>query len=916
MGNKRIIAIDGNSLINRAFYALPPLSTKSGVHTNAVYGFINMLNKIFKEYEPEYAVVAFDLKAPTFRHLEYKEYKAGRKKTPFELLEQFPLLKKVLNAMGIKIAELEGFEADDIIGTVVKRAEAEGLEPYIITGDKDAFQLASERTKIIFTKKGISEFDVYDEAAMRERYHMSPQQFVDLKGLMGDNSDNIPGIPGIGEKTGIALIEQFGSIENLLQNTEQISKPKLREKIEENAALALMSRRLAQIETNVPLEIDFEECRVENPNKEEIIQIYRELELFSLITKLDKTWVGKMTGNGENEAADSDSAAGYNTGGDGEAGFSEEKITVELKDYLQLCAAPDTEEFKSFADGERYAYIKVFGDSNHVSTPEIYAVMINIKNKVFFYNNQGEIAEAFGIMAEQGLAFKGHLLKDDYFMLKSILPQNYVYNTAFDMGIAQYVLEPQRNDFGYNSLSVIYLNEEMQDQSTFYKNNAQADLFGNSDEKYADYGLKCIRLVRAVEKVQDKQIKDYGMEEVYYNIELPLIEIFADMEYNGFPVDKAELLEIGAVIDENLKGIKERIYELAGEEFNINSPKQLGVILFEKLKIPGGKKTKTGYSTNVDVLEKLQDEYEIAGLVLKYRTLTKLKSTYVEGIIPLISQKDGCIRAHFQQTGTATGRISCTEPNLQNIPVRQELGKKLRKAFVAADDCVLVDADYSQIELRVLAHVSEDEGLIEAFRQGADIHRSTAAKVFEVAEDEVTAIQRSNAKAVNFGVIYGMSGFGLSGNLNITRKEAEKYINDYFEKYAAVKAYMDNTVQACRRNGYVTTLKGRRRYISEIKASNYMQRQAGERLAMNSPIQGSAADIIKIAMIKVFKELREKGYRSKLILQVHDELIINTVKDEREAVEELLKRNMMGAVELKVPLEVGMGSGLSWYDVK
>lgn len=911
MGNKRIIAIDGNSLINRAFYALPPLSTKSGVHTNAVYGFINMLNRIFKEYEPEYAAVAFDLKAPTFRHLEYKEYKAGRKKTPFELLEQFPLLKKVLTAMGIKIAELEGFEADDIIGTIVKRAEAEGLEPYVITGDKDAFQLASERTKIIFTKKGISEFDIYDEAAMRERYHMSPQQFVDLKGLMGDNSDNIPGIPGIGEKTGIALIEQFGSIENLIQNTDQISKPKLREKIEENSALALMSRRLAQIETNVPLEINFEEFRVENPDREEIIGIYRELELFSLITKLDKTWVGKMTGNGDNEPAENEAA-----GSDSEKGFPPEKIDLEPEDNLELCDALAAEEFKAFIDGEQYGYIKIFGDSNHVSTPEIYAAVISIKNKVFYYKSKSDIAEAFAIMAEKGLAFKGHLLKDDYFMLKSILPQDYVYNTAFDIGIAQYVLEPQRSDFGYNSLSVMYLNEEMEDQANFYKNNAQADLFGNSDEKYANYGLKCIRLIRAVEKVQDKQIKDYDMEEVYYDIELPLIEIFADMEYNGFPVDKSELSEIGAVIDENLKGIKERIYELAGEEFNINSPKQLGVILFEKLGMPGGKKTKTGYSTNVDVLEKLQDEYEIAGLILKYRTLTKLKSTYVEGIIPLISPKDGCIRAHFQQTGTATGRISCTEPNLQNIPVRQELGRKLRKAFVAADDCVLVDADYSQIELRVLAHVSEDEGLIEAFRQGADIHRSTAAKVFEVPEDEVTPIQRSNAKAVNFGVIYGMSGFGLSGNLNITRKEAEKYINDYFEKYAAVKAYMDNTVESCRRNGYVTTLKGRRRYISEIKASNYMLRQAGERLAMNSPIQGSAADIIKIAMIKVFNELRKKGYRSKLILQVHDELIINTFNDEREAVEELLKRNMMSAVELKVPLEVGMGSGLSWYDVK
>ncbi|MBE6020848.1 MAG: DNA polymerase I [Clostridiales bacterium] len=902
MSNKRLIAIDGNSLINRAYYALPPLSTKSGLYTNAVYGFINMLNKVMDEYDPEYMAVAFDLKAPTFRHLEYSEYKAGRRKTPYELLQQFPLIKNVLRAMDIKIIELEGFEADDLIGTAVKRGEEAGLEPYVITGDKDALQLASDKTKIIITKKGTTDFDLYDEEKMMERYHLTPQQFIDLKGLMGDTSDNIPGIPGIGEKTGIALLEQFGTVENLLKNTDQISKPKLREKVEENAQLAVMSRRLAEINTNVPFEMDFEEFRIENPNKDEIIKLYREMELFSLITKLDKTWIGK------NSTAE--------PGSEEEVSETMEKEETVLSEENIEIVYGLSEGFAEDLKKEESVYIKVFGDPNHIGTPEVFGVCAAVKNKMYYLTEKEDIIKAFEQMKEVNKGFKGHLLKDDYYMLMEILPEGYKYKTAFDTGIAQYIIEPQKNDFGYKALSVMYTGKDFEDEKAFYKNNSQTDLFGGGDKKYAEYGLKCIQLCKMIEPVQAKTIKDMGMEEVYYDIELPLIEIFADMENCGFSVDKDVLVDIGKTLDSELEGMKDRIYELAGEEFNINSPKQLGVILFEKLGMPGGKKTKTGYSTNVDVLEKLTEDYEIAGLVLQYRTLTKLKSTYVEGLLPLIDPRDGKIRAHFQQTGTATGRISCTEPNLQNIPVRQALGRTLRKVFIADEDCVLVDADYSQIELRVLAHISNDEGLIEAFRNGADIHTSTASKVFEVPENEVTPIQRSNAKAVNFGVIYGMSGFGLSENLNITRREAEKYIKDYFIKYSAVKAYLDKTIEHCREKGYVATIKGRRRDIVEIKASNFMQRQAGERLAMNSPIQGSAADIIKIAMIKVFNELREKGYKSKLILQVHDELIINTHKGEIEAVKELLRRNMMEAESLSVPLEVGMDSGDNWYDVK
>ena len=898
MGNKRLIAIDGNSLINRAFYALPPLTTKNGISTNAVYGFVNMLNKAIDEYDPEYLVVAFDLKEPTFRHKEYAEYKAGRKKTPFELLQQFPLLKEILQAMGIEKIELPGFEADDLIGTVAKRAEEAGLEPYIITGDKDALQLASDTTKIIFTKKGISEFDVYDAAAMRERYHMTPAQFVELKGLMGDSSDNIPGIPGVGEKTGIALIEQFGSVENLLAHVEEVSKPKLREKIRENAQLATLSRRLAEINTNAPISIDFADCRIDAPDREKLTELYRELELFSLITKLDQSWVGRRSGA---DGADSQKDSLPET---------EESLVLLMEGEMEA------EDFDHGIRGQESVYIKVFGDNNHVATPEIYGAAVLAGKKLYYFTTETGIREAFLKMGEAGIRFKGHLLKDDYYMLKSILPETYAFHTAFDTGIAFYLLAPQKNDYGYGNLAMIYTGQAFEDQKTFYKNNSQTDLLGDNMRKYAEYAGDCLRLTRLVEPVLDRSLRDYEMEEVCYDIEFPLIEIFADMERQGFSADREELLAIGEKLRSALEGMKDKIYELAGEEFNINSPKQLGVILFEKLGMPGGKKTKTGYSTSVDVLEKLTEEYEIAGLILEYRTLTKLQNTYVEGLLPLIRPKDGKIRAHFQQTGTATGRISCTEPNLQNIPVRQELGRTLRKVFVADPGCCLVDADYSQIELRVLAHISGDEGLIDSFNKGIDIHTATAAKVFEVPEDAVTPLQRSNAKAVNFGVIYGMSGFGLSENLGITRKEAERYIRDYFEKYQGVKSYMDGIIEFCREKGYVSTLKGRRRYITEIKASNYMQRQFGERLVMNSPIQGSAADIIKIAMISVFRELRDKGYRSKLILQVHDELIINTVLEEEEAVKELLKRNMMEAAALAVPLEVGMDSGASWYDVK
>lgn len=957
MRKKRIAAIDGNSLINRAFYALPQMTSREGIHTNAVYGFMGMLGSVISTLDPDCICVAFDLKEPTFRHKEYSEYKAGRKKMPVELAEQFPIIKKLLRAMDIKVLELAGFEADDIIGTVAKRGEAEGMEPFVITGDKDALQLASDITRVLITKKGVSEFDTYDADAMMERYHMTPSQFIDLKGLMGDNSDNIPGIPGVGEKTGIKLIEEFGSVENLVENYESIKKPALRAKVEEYRMQAMMSKRLATINTNVPIETDFETFSFDKPDKGEVLRIYRELQLFSLVGKIDKTWLGKYDG-GENpgggvgtvaagglkEAAVVGLAAGVGVA-DGSAerpeipaeGSVGSPIEVEAKiPGSQTPAGGLSDEIKILKEGEEgindavagisswpYVFLKVFGDGGHVEEPKLISALFCGPETCLFLKSGEIIAEAASVVSANRVPVKGHMLKDDFYMLKAFRgfgPEGEAglengFETAFDTAIAEYVLEPSRNDYGHKAMAIRYGLPDIEDEKDFAKANSQVDLFGSTDENYLSYGLKILKQAAAIEPVQRGRLADWSLEKVYYEIELPLVEIFADMEYRGFPVNTAVLDEVGAVINEKVTGLEERIYDLAGEKFNINSPKQLGVILFEKLGLPAGKKTKTGYSTSVDVLEKLREDYEIVGLILEYRTLTKLMSTYVSGLKPLVCPEDGKIRAHFQQTVAATGRISCTEPNLQNIPVRQEQGRQLRRAFVPENGYLLVDADYSQIELRVLAHISGDENMIEAFRNGADIHRSTAARVFEVEENEVTPEQRSGAKAVNFGVIYGMSSFGLSENLKITRKQAEKYIADYFEKYTGVKSYMDGVVDDCKKNGYVTTIFGRRREIPDIKASNYVRRQLGERLAMNSPIQGSAADIIKIAMIKVFAELKKQGLRSKLILQVHDELIINTVPEEEASVKELLRRCMMEAADLAVPLEVGMESGATWFDI-
>lgn len=882
---ERVVIIDGNSLINRAYYAMHrPMITREGIYTQGIYGFLNMLTKIREDYKPEYLAVAFDLKAPTFRHIEYKEYKAGRKPMPPELAMQMPLLKEVLEAMNIPILELEGFEADDIIGTVSRQAEEKGLESLIVTGDKDALQLATDNTMVLITKKGVTDFELFNHDKMIERYNLTPAQFIDLKGLMGDSSDNIPGIPGVGEKTGIKLLEQFGSIENMLANTKQIERESLRCKVEENAQLALMSKQLATINRFVPLEFDFESLKEEEPNYDSLIELYRKLEFNSFLKRL------KMPSH---------------TVSNEEYKLPEPKKTV-IKSEKQL-------ELLNYLTGKE-VFVKVFGDHGHVRKPEIQGVFLMSDEKAVYVDcicvNP---AEAVKYIDGLGICFTGHDIKDDIFSLMYFGLKN--FKIGYDTAIAEYVLDVSRNKYDLKTLSLEKLHRDLPGEDDFISSHGQIDMFADSSKAFADYGVLLGDITAGIRKCQKPEIDKMSLGKVLYEVELPLIEVLASMEVTGVRADRNFIDEFGNKLIDKIKLLELQIYDYAGCQFNINSPSQLGDVLFDKLQLPSGKKNKRGYSTGADILEKIKDKHPIVPAVLEYRNLTKLNSTYVEGLKPLIAA-DGRIHAHFQQTVTATGRISCTEPNLQNIPIRQEMGRKLRSAFEAREGYTLVGADYSQIELRVLAHLSQDESLIEAFNNGEDIHRMTAARVLGVPAEEITVSDRSRAKAVNFGVIYGMSGFGLSEELHITRKEAEEYIKEYFKKHKKVKEYMDLQIAKAKETGYSETILGRKRAIHEITASAYMVRQLGERLAMNSPIQGSAADIIKLAMLKVYDELKEKHPAAKLILQVHDELIIEAPNGEVDEIKELLTRNMENAMQLSVKLAVEVNVGHTWYDLK
>lgn len=872
--DNRIIIIDGNSLINRAYYAMQnPMITREGIYTQGIFGFLNMLIKIKNDYPSGYIAVAFDRKSPTFRHLEYSEYKAGRKKMPPELAMQLPLIKDVLDAMNIKRLETDGWEADDIIGTIAVKAEAAGLEPLIITGDKDELQLATDKTKVIITKKGISEFEIYDHDAMVAKYGFTPAQFIDFKGLMGDQSDNIPGVPGVGEKTATKLILEYGSVENLLASIDSMPKNKLREKIEDNQQLAVMSKRLATINTNAPVDFNIEEYTLTEPDYDRLIEIYTKLEFNSFLKKLK---------------------------------LPEKKTEINYSQRV-VSSAEDIAAIK----GE--ITLKVLSDGNHKDTPVIYGIGCLCDN-VCYYIDEKNTDLFIEHLNNKDIKLMGHNLKSDIYPLMCRGLGN--INVAFDTEIAEYVLDPSKSNYLLKTLAFEYLHREITDENEIFSKTGQIDMFGSNQGQFADFTAQWCQAVSELRPVLQDLIEKDSLDKVYYEIELPLIEVLASMEMYGFKIDSSVLTDIGSSITARLEGLRNSIYELAGEEFNINSPAQLGVILFEKLELPAGKKTQRGYSTSAEVLEKLRDMHPIIDKILEYRMLTKLNGTYVEGLLPLI-HRDGRLHAHFQQTVTATGRLSCTEPNLQNIPVKTDFGRQIRKAFVPEEGSyTLVGADYSQIELRVLAHMSQDSALIEAFNEGADIHSSTASKVFGIPAEEITLQQRSSAKAINFGVIYGMSSFGLSTELNISRKEAEKYINDYFEKHPKVKEFMDNQIEHCKQTGYVETIEGRKRYIKEINGSAFKVRQTGERLAMNSPIQGSAADIIKIAMIKVYNALKKGNFKSRLILQIHDELIIETCADEEQQIRDLLKDNMENAVSLTVKMSADINEGASWYELK
>lgn len=880
--NKTLVIIDGNSIINRAFYALPEMSNKEGLKTNAIYGFTNMLLKIIDTYNPTHISVAFDRKAPTFRHIEFKEYKAGRKKMPDELREQFEPLKDLLDKFNIHRLEIDGYEADDIIGTVSKIAEDNGFKVYIVTGDKDAIQLASNKTTTLITKKGVGEVEEYDYDSVIEKYEMTPTQFIDLKGLMGDKSDNIPGVPGIGEKTGIKLIKEFSSIEGIFDNIDSI-KGSTKKKLEENKELAIMSKKLATIIRDVPVEFNLEELEYGNYNTKDILDVFKYLGFTSLIPRI---------------------------------GSLDESEDIVNEANIEISKLEDIDEFINKVKENNELIIKTVTREGNILDKRIKYIFLSVDGKKIYYVEENSIHKLEYIFTSNEIKKLGYNLKDDYIALKPYGIK--LENIYFDITIAEYLIDSMSStSYECSAIAMKYLTKKVKTKEELLGKGVKAKKYQDlSFEELSSHISQIIDTVKSVMPIMEENLKESNMDGLLYHVEMPLVEVLADMEYEGVKVDKEKLNELGSQFKEIIKKLESEIYKISGEEFNINSPKQLGVILFEKLGLPVIKKTKTGYSTNAEVLDKLKDQSPIIDKIIEYRQIVKLNSTYVEGLLSIINPIDGRIHSSFNQTITTTGRISSTEPNLQNIPVKLEMGRNIRKVFISDKECKLVDADYSQVELRVLAHMSQDETMIDAFKHNEDIHTKTASQVFNVSMDEVTSKQRSDAKAVNFGIVYGKSDFGLSEDLNIPVKQAKEYIENYFNKYNKIKEFMDNIIEDASSNGYVTTILNRRRYIPEIKSSNFMLRNAGKRAAMNAPIQGSAADIIKIAMINVYKKLEENNLKSKLILQVHDELIVEAVDSEIDIVKKIVKDEMENAVCLDVNLDVDLNIGDSWYDTK
>ncbi len=887
--SEKLVLIDGHSILNRAFYGVPELTNAKGFHTNAIYGFLNIMFKILEEEKPQYLAVAFDVHAPTFRHLMYDGYKGTRKAMPDELREQVSVMKDVLRAMGVVIMEQPGLEADDILGTLAKKAEKAGMEVALVSGDRDLLQIASEHIKIRIpkTKMGKTEVEDYYAEDVLKAYHVTPTQFIDLKALMGDTSDNIPGVPKVGEKTAAGLMEEYGSLENIYAHVEEISKKSIRESLIANRDLADLSKELATIKIDSDVELNLEEARAEGYYTKEAYALFKELEFKNMLSRFD-TVEAEYSSNVTDDFAVCSNA---------------DELVMHLKDMQTVDETSDSEA------ATRIGLSFLLGEAG-----ELLAVAVaEPKGRVFVYTLQKEeekqVAETLHQLSGR-MPVAAFDIKRMYDFLQQECTDSY-----FDVLIGAYLLNPLKNDYDMEAIAKEHLDMMIPGYGELFGKLSPVHALLMKQDEMQKYLCYSAFVARKASVVLEQKLLEAGMDQLMRKIEMPLSLVLYDMEREGVRVKREELKKYGDALVERIDQLEQAIHEQAGSHFNINSPKQLGEILFDKMKLPGGKKTKTGYSTAAEVLEKLAPEHPIVKDILEYRGLAKLKSTYADGLAVYIGD-DERIHTSFNQTITATGRISSTEPNLQNIPMRMELGRRIRKVFVPREGCEFMDADYSQIELRVLAHMSGDEQLIEAYHMDQDIHRITASKVFHTPFEEVTDLQRRNAKAVNFGIVYGISSFGLSQDLSISKKEAAEYIEQYFATYPKVKEFLDKQVTDAKEKGYVTTMYGRRRPVPELSSQNFMQRSFGERVAMNAPIQGTAADIMKIAMIHVWKALKDAGLKSKLILQVHDELLIETVKEETREVRRILEENMRSAAKLAVALEVDLHTGENWYEAK
>ena len=910
---ERLVLVDGNSIMNRAFYGImgsKMLMTEDGTYTNAVYGFLAILFKIIEDLNPKYLAIAFDLKAPTARHKMYEGYKANRHGMPDELASQMPIIKDILRDMNITIIEKEGYEADDVLGTLSKRGEKEGLDVTILSGDRDTFQLTSDHitVRIPRTKMGKTEVEDFDRNKIKEVYGLEPVQLIEVKGLQGDSSDNIPGVPGVGEKTALSMIQTYGSIENIYKELEEgkaeTIKGKTREKMLENKELAFLSKTLGTINLEAPIEESINDLETKEWDKQKVYEDFKKLKFNRYIERFKLNELGASSGVKTEETVKEQ--------------FEIKQINLkEIKNIIDKIK--ENKEFIYYFDKEKDE------QTENIINKKIISVSILLDNIVYYSNieNEEELQNLKEIFENEEIKKISYKLKEDYVILKE--HGITMKNIYFDMEIAAYLLNPTTNQYKLKDLINQYVgvdvDEYLERKGISNTQNKQMNLFDTAQDTSIDEAKKeensfIVFQMEKLENILNSKLEEVNQLELFRNIEMPLVEVLAKMQYNGMYLDKEELIAFGEELKKQLEVLTKEIYSLAGEEFNINSTQQLGTILFEKLKLTTSKKTKKGYSTDVDALEKIKNEHPIVEKILEYRSLMKLNSTYVEGMLPYVNKKTGRIHSYFHQTVTATGRISSTEPNLQNIPTRIELGKRLRKVFKPKENYIFIDADYSQIELRVLAHISQDEHMLQAFKDGEDIHKQAASKVLGIPIEEVTKEQRSSAKAVNFGIVYGISDFGLAEQLGISRKKAKEYIEQYLEKYSGIKNFMNNIVEDAKNKGYVETLFHRRRYIPELKSNNYMVREFGKRAAMNTPIQGTAADIMKIAMVNLNKELEESKIDAKIILQVHDELILEAKIEDKEKAKELLKKSMENAISLSVPLEVEVSEASNWYEAK